>query len=584
METLNNKKTLKAYIIIATLFIFFIWLTAATSIYANEKVDALLFTLQKCEINSTTDIFLMFFRMLGFGFIKILASIADTCYEGLNQIYNALDFAYSSELLALNKRYSFLYKLVFVISVAMLGLYLIGRNTTNQLNTTTCIMLIAVIIIGMPIFTEKLGELTKAGASYAQEQWTSDADKLKLDSISGAIVSDYLIDLKKVDNNINEKNVKKLENAVKKNTGYNNIDEDSKEWRYIDINEAMDYKEESFKNNIWDQKIEKGENGYTLTELSTWVPFMDKYYYRYQMSSWIQPILLLLILSVILMLTIFRCGVFIVDIAAAQVYMPFVAITDLTSGQRIKEGIKHVFVLFGSIFLCIALIGIYFVGYNWINVHIQMSLVKIIFQLALAWKIIDGPDLIERILGVDVGVKDGWKTIIGLGSMSRTIESGVKAAGHVAKTPVQAVKAGINTKNKGQDAINSMKQKNATANAEASKWKPAGRNDGSDPMFAKTTNDNKNNDPKTSATASTSIGSGEDPMSAKGKASGNNVQTSEKIQTHDPMSRRGVHSNNNIGNIDTSQTIDNSNPIKHSSNKVNFNNNSDINKNGGKHV
>ena len=501
METLNKKRNYIFNYIIVVLLCFFYLSIITVSAFADEETQ-LFKVLQECEINSTSDLFISFFRLAGFGILKLLGSAADSCYEGLTSIYTALDFTHSTELLALNARYSMLYKMVFMIAVAMLGLYLIGRNTQNQLNTTTCIMLMVVIILGMPIFTEKLADLTKVSTTYAQEQWADNAEGLNLDSISGSIVDDYIIDLSKVDGSISENNIGQLKDAVNKRTGYNNIDENTNDWRYIGINDVMDYNEESYTYS-WEEKIEKGESGYEMTKLSTWVPFMDTYYYRYQLSSWIEPILMLLILSGVLILTGFRCALFICAIAMAEVYAPFIAATDIASGQRIKEMIKHFLTLFGCIFLCVALLGIYFVGYKWINVHISMVLPKLILQCAFAYKVIDGPNLIERILGVDIGVREGWKTLLGAKMAADTVGDVGRKAGRMATSPARAAKAGVNAKNKAKDGIDAMKEKKATADSEAAKWQRSG----TDPMSQKNP---EGNDTQTSA--GEKQGNANDPM------------------------------------------------------------------------
>ena len=461
--------------------------------FADEQTTVLT-TLQNLEIAGKTDLFMGVFRSLGFVILKFLGSIADTCYSGLESIYNALDFTHSSELIALNKRYSYMYKIVFVISLAILGLYLIGRQSNNQLNTMSCLMIMVVIILAMPIFTEKLSDLTKASASYAQAQWSESAARMHLESISGTIVDDYIIDLKKVDRSINESNINYLKTAVNKYEGYNSLDERTDEWRNIDITAVMDYDDGELKKGYWDKHMEKDDEGkWTEEKLSTWIPFMDNYYYRWQFSSWAYPIIMLLILSIVLVFTGFRCGIFIINIAMAEIYLPFISATDIASGQRTKEAIKHFFILFGSIFLCIALLGLYFIGYKWISEHITAMLPKMILQVALAYQVINGPNLIERILGVDVGVGGAWKVALGakMAADATGVSKAASGVGKAATAPIR-VPAGAAknwTANKYNEGLKNMASKGAeSVKGGVDNFKDGfkSQSPGADPMNAKT--------------------------------------------------------------------------------------------------
>lgn len=521
LETLNKQKSkfiLKFITIAAAAWIL---LSLSCFVAFADEQTTVLTTLQNLEIAGKTDLFMGVFRSLGFVILKFLGSIADTCYSGLESIYNALDFTHSSELIALNKRYSYMYKIVFVISLAILGLYLIGRQSNNQLNTMSCLMIMVVIILAMPIFTEKLSDLTKASASYAQAQWSESAARMHLESISGTIVDDYIIDLKKVDRSINESNINYLKTAVNKYEGYNNLDERTDEWRNIDITAVMDYDDGDLKKGYWDKHMEKDDEGkWTEEKLSTWIPFMDNYYYRWQFSSWAYPIIMLLILSIVLVFTGFRCGIFIINIAMAEIYLPFISATDIASGQRTKEAIKHFFILFGSIFLCIALLGLYFIGYKWINTHITAMLPKMILQVALAYQVINGPNLIERILGVDVGVGGAWKVALGakMAADATGVSKAASGIGKAATAPIR-VPAGA-AKNWAANKYNEGLKNMASKGAESVKGGVDNFKDGfksqspgADPMNAKT------------ESAAEGVGAGQGPNGEAGATDNKNTDS-----------------------------------------------------------
>ena len=83
-------------------------------------------------------------------------------------------------------------------------------------------------------------------------------------------------------------------------------------------------------------------------------------------------------------------------------------------------------------------------AFTWINSS-NLSLVpQLGMHIALVWAILDGPNIIERIIGVDAGFSGVWKTVLaaksgadiarGFGSMaSRAGKGAASAAGKAAK-------------------------------------------------------------------------------------------------------------------------------------------------------
>ena len=146
--------------------------------------------------------------------------------------------------------------------------------------------------------------------------------------------------------------------------------------------------------------------------------------------------------------------------------------TDLTTGQRIKEAIKDIIAHFAAMFVLAAFMGIYFVAFTWINSS-NLSLVpQLGMHIALVWAILDGPNIIERIIGVDAGFSGVWKTVLaaksgadiarGFGSMaSRAGKGAASAAGKAAK--------GVGTAAVGKEGLNKMSKKAKDAAKEPGK-------------------------------------------------------------------------------------------------------------------
>lgn len=416
-----KNKRVKRIVLFCIIGIFIASVSIAFGATLGDSGKDALRTLRELQIDGKTNLFADFLRWLGFSVAKWLGSAVDALSSGIHNVYELLSFGSSSAISSLVNRYSTLYKAIFILSVLGLGLYFIMGKRGNQLNTVNCIVIMAVVIVGMPLFTTKLADMTINATTYAQNQWTTAGD---YGSVAGTVVKNNIVDLKKVDKNGIDK--------VKKDTAYNdiNISNDTgkaRSWRTLDINAIMDWDTSgAVEQDYWGYVLDD-DNETVLEQNNGFLGIGKSYYYRYQVLSWFNIIMSLLIMVVAFFFCLVKCARLVWEVAMAQIWLPFVAITDISSGQRIKEGIKHFLVLFLSIFLCIALFGVFFAANTYISSLNLSSFIKIILQIALAWTIIDGPNILERIFGVDVGMQSGWQFVMG-----------ARAAGGAAATAARA--------------------------------------------------------------------------------------------------------------------------------------------------
>ena len=115
------------------------------------------------------------------------------------------------------------------------------------------------------------------------------------------------------------------------------------------------------------------------------------------------------------------------------IFTPFIAVTDLATGQRIKETLKGLVSLFAAVYLAIVLMGLFFIGYRYISQEVDEFLIRVVLIIALTAAVIDGPDLIERIIGVDVGVKSGFRTALAAYGVGKAVTGTASKIGKGAK-------------------------------------------------------------------------------------------------------------------------------------------------------
>ncbi|MGE6359089.1 hypothetical protein [Staphylococcus capitis] len=140
--------------------------------------------------------------------------------------------------------------------------------------------------------------------------------------------------------------------------------------------------------------------------------FFDEYPLRYQ-ANFLVLWLSLGGLAIVYLLSAFKVVKLLFDIAFQKLLTPFVALTDLTTGQKMKS-------LFSNIILnysVIPIIYVLFILYQILVTAVMNSNagmgVKAIGFIALSLACIDGPDTAKRVLGIDTGVQDGKGAALG---------------------------------------------------------------------------------------------------------------------------------------------------------------------------
>lgn len=468
----EGKRRSRVYRMFFLLFIVVILLFSAQIAAAESSEITFLKKLEAYDIADISSYPNDALRVIGFGIIKFLAWMGDSLYSGLQQVFDAITFSYSDEILALVSRYSVLYKSFFLVAVVGFGLYLIMKKGQKELNTVMCVFVMILILSGMPLMMQKIGNLTVASSHFVTQQWNNSGNEKKITSISGTVLKESIVDLRKVDKNMTDTSLPK---GLKKGSGYNNFN--SNTWKTIDINSRMDYESKDYTlkhQSVWENKLEASDESgkYELAKIDSWVKFASNYYYRYQITSWFGIFVMLGCMSFLLFFLIIRAAKIVIDLAGAMIYTPFIAVTDITTGQRIKEAIKDIIAHFAAMFVLAAFMGIYFVAFTWINSS-NLSLVpQLGMHIALVWAILDGPNIIERIIGVDAGFSGVWKTVLaaksgadiarGFGSMaSRAGKGAASAAGKAAK--------GVGTAAVGKEGLNKMSKKAKDAAKEPGK-------------------------------------------------------------------------------------------------------------------
>ena len=162
-------------------------------------------------------------------------------------------------------------------------------------------------------------------------------------------------------------------------------------------------------------------------------------YYRYHVN-WKIAISVLAVTAFALIITTLKIGRAMFDLAFHQIYAMFTASTDITGGQRLKKVLTEIVSTFAVIFVMIVLLKLFIIYAQWANdLEEEIGMVGVIILLiAGAWALIDAPDIVQRTMGIDAGLRSGWQAMMGAYAGTKMAGAGAsmvgKGTGKVVKT------------------------------------------------------------------------------------------------------------------------------------------------------
>jgi hypothetical protein len=370
--------------------------------FANDAIRTILWTITK-------------------GLGKVLDAIGTT----VQKIYSLMGFVNYSGLSKYMKDLQPLVFLLLIISIAFFGFYLLTRKSTAQINIFQSLIAIVLIITVMPILSMKIGTFSQSASKYAREKYT------KNETTFTHIVDSNVIDLTKIDNS-DKKNFPKYKTIKKDIAKKGNNIKSASDISAMNINEYMNYSDNDYNyKDVWQNELSTDGSGKaTLQKMNKGhiLDVLKDYYYRYHVN-WGTMIFSILAMAVALLFTALKSARIIFEIGFHQILGPFVAVSDLATGQRIKEFIRSLLSLFAALFLLAALMGVYYIGIDYLNSKDLNAFTLVICELALAWMVIDGPNVVERIIGIDIGLKNAHGMLVGMWAAGRTAKGAVEGAG-----------------------------------------------------------------------------------------------------------------------------------------------------------
>lgn len=363
-------------------------------------------------------------RAFGWLLIQCLAKLSDGMESITNKIYSLNDFFDSEGIKEIIDLFQPVLFVALGLSIVYIGYKLITDREFKGSKVINNITLSVMVIMLLPTLMVKLNEATQYGLSAIKDKGTIEVSTTANQVIKSNLTDLYYLDSKdfKIDNNDNKNNIP-VENI-----------------KDIIINEEIEDKNVNNKE-VFKNKIVLDENGKKELEKldKEFFGLSQEKYFRYDFNFWIISISILCSILVLL-LTSIKVARLVYELAFIKIFAIFYAFADIGSGQGIRQILKHILSVFAVIFSTSILLKIYTLFSGFVSSQSDLDMfAKMIFLIGGSIAVIDAPNIVERIFGIDAGLKSAWGIVAGaysaakgaskLGEMASNIGNSMVSAG-----------------------------------------------------------------------------------------------------------------------------------------------------------
>ncbi|CEK40074.1 pLS20_p028 family conjugation system transmembrane protein [Paraclostridium sordellii] len=353
-----------------------------------------------------------FLRWILWALVSILCNLSDGVEKIVNKIYSLNNFFNKSEIQQIIDKFKPALWVVLTISVLYIGYKLVIDREFKGERIFQNFILSFMVILALPAFMVQMNKITSSAINVANEGIKVEEQT----TTARSIIKDNIYDLKYLE----KQGFKLIGDLNDSKTKTNNLNPEN--ILRININSTID--RGFLDKEIFKKKIEIDENGKEqVVDLEkSFFGFIEEQYYRFNFN-FLTMIIMLICLIVTFVLTSIKIARIIIELGFKKVFAMMLAFGDISSGQKLKTVLKDILSSFGIIFATSILLKLYMVSTTWINTIDANILVKIIFIIASSLMVIDGPNIIERVLGIDAGIKSGWSLVAGAYTGAKTMSS-----------------------------------------------------------------------------------------------------------------------------------------------------------------
>lgn len=323
------------------------------------------------------------FRAVGWYLIKFLVMISNSVEGVVDQIYTLNGFFNSPEINELIKIFKPVIFVILMVSLCYLGFQLMLNRKFKLEGLTTNIALAVIVVVALPTFMLQVAKITDTAISAVNSKYETTANK---------VIKENLTDIYLFEANNFNKSTK------------NNIPESA----VMNVNVLDELDTSKVKNkDLFSKKIGFDENSKKiLVDLSDGFFGMGgESYYRWHLD-YFNVIVTLTCIIVVIVLSSIRIAKIIVEIGIKRIFATLYSFADISTGQGLKTIVKDLFSSFAILFSISLLIKIYLLLSSYASSKVD-GIAELIVLIGGASAVISGPDIVERIFGINSGVSTG---------------------------------------------------------------------------------------------------------------------------------------------------------------------------------
>lgn len=394
-------------------FFFFTGFTYAAS---DEEIISVLSN--NSDLFENNGIFTSAIRSLGWMFIKLLVKLSDAAEGLFDAAFGFVDFTQYGPVQNFINSFKPVFIALICLSLVFLGIILILHHEKKPKLVINICIAILVVSASTYMIDQMNGMISPEVRSQIISGSSSDQN------ITYQVVSNSIYDLRYLDTHIGLMNVTPEKRARR--------DFDSGQLARVDINEVVkpdDVSEES-KDLVQKTLTTDGDGNDALEDVNdgvAWTDFLNTYYFRYQVS-WLQCIIMLLSLIIVYICLAYKTVRILYEIVIHQL-MAYLYSANLTDNQKVVKILNSLKDSYITLVLVVICMKIYLLAYTFINSLDYGDFTKAFMLLFVALAVIDGPNIVQKITGIDAGMTDGTHKLIAAFSGGRMVVGSLKAAG-----------------------------------------------------------------------------------------------------------------------------------------------------------
>lgn len=343
-------------------------------------------------ILSNESIFKTIGRTFLWGLAKLLAWLCNACENLLYLANKTLGFIYSDAVTQFISEWRLVIIGVLIIAILIFGITMITQHKQDRSKMLSNIAIAVCVLIGIATVIPQLSTRTADWSQSLLDSYSSSSETI----IQGATTDLYYMDA----NDFSD------EAAEKKN----NLSAD----QIMNINpvEVISPSDDVINKDVFSYRLNYDKNGTPIIDDidDSGFSWNNDCYYRYSID-YMTIYVTLIATAIVMIFTAFKVVKISFDIIVHQILATIMAAGDWANGQKLKEVIKSLFALFFSVFMCSVMMKLYFMFSAWTSTNIGNGIGRAFLLIFAAFAVIDGPNIVEKLFGVDAGLSSVFRSV-----------------------------------------------------------------------------------------------------------------------------------------------------------------------------